>query len=204
MPGVQPTSMELTRSVVETRAEEYREHEPLYPVERTQVETLPAAFASGEFGWRDAEWVVRWYYRRFLGAYPDAERRAAEDRFGENDFETVRNALTGATATDDVIRRLDLLTDLRGVDVPVASAFLLFADPEAYAVVGEREWTVLRRAGELSDPYPDPPSVAEYEAYLGTCRSLADRFDCGQWTLYRAVWRLWTEVTQANEREEDA
>ena len=185
--------MELTRSLVERKAEEYRQREPLYAVEQEGIETLPDAFADGTFGWRDAEWVVQWYYRRFLGAYPDAERRRQEERFGENDFETVRSVLEDVASMDGVASRVDRLTELAGVDVPVASAFLLYVDPASYIVVGEREWGVLREAGELADPYPDPPSVAAYGAYLDRCRELGDRFDCDMWTLYRALWRLSSE-----------
>nr|WP_193570051.1 hypothetical protein [Halorussus sp. JP-T4] len=183
----------MTRSTVTAAAEEYREREPLYAVERDQVRTLPAAFASGEFGWRDAEWVVRWYYRRYLGEYPDPERRDAEERFGENDYEDIGEAIADVVATDSVSDRVDRLTDLAAVDVPVASAFLLFVDPEEYVVVGPREWAVLREAGELSPEYPGPPSVGEYVTYLDVCRSVADRVDCDLWTLYRALWRLWKD-----------
>lgn len=183
--------VDLTRSVVVTRAEEYRNEEPLYPVEQEQIETLPRAFAAGEFGRRDAEWVVRWYYRRFLGEFPNAERRTIEDRFRENDYETVRQAIGDAVAADDVAAKLERLTDLESVDVSVGSAFLMFIDPEAYIVIGRREWSVLREAGALSGSYPEPPSSADYETYLGTCRTLGDRFDCDMWTLYRALWRLW-------------
>lgn len=182
--------MELTRAVVETRSREYRDREPLYAVEQEQLETLPSAFASGEYGRRDAAWVVRWYYRRFLGAYPDAERRAAEERFRDNDFEAVRRAISDAFEADDAAAAIDRLTDLAGVDVPVASAFLAFAAPEAYAVVGPRLWSALRAAGELDRPYPDPPSIPAYVTYLERYRSLADRLDCDLWTLYRALWRL--------------
>ncbi|WP_265112526.1 hypothetical protein [Halosolutus halophilus] len=183
--------MALTRSTVTTKADEYREREPLYAVEQEGIETLPAAFEAGEFGWRDVEWVVQWYYRRFLGSVPNAERREREERFGRNDFEDVRDALDDVTSAIDPADRIDRLTALDGVDVPIASAFLLFADPDACIVVGEREWTVLRDHGRLTDPYPDPPSVSEYWTYLETCRSLAERLDCDMWTLYRACWRLW-------------
>lgn len=189
-------TVNLTRSTVEAKAKEYQQREPLYPVEQEQVETLPKAFAEGEFGWRDAEWVVRWYYRRLLGEFPDAERRTVEDRFGRNDFETVKRVVDDAVTATSVAERLDRLTDLEAVDVPVASAFLLFVDPEEYVVVGSREWEMLREAGELSLPYPDSPSTAEYETYLEKCRSLADRFDCDAWTLYRALWRLWKSDDQ--------
>jgi hypothetical protein len=188
--------MELTRSLVESQAREYLEREPLYTVEAEQLETLPAAFESGEYGRRDAAWVVRWYYRRFLGGYPDDERREAEDRFWSNDFETVRDAIADATDTadtndsSDAAARISSLTELEAVDVPVASAFCMFIDPAKYVVVGPREWSTLRDADELSHSYPDPPSVPQYETYLERCRSLADRFDCDLWTLYRALWRL--------------
>lgn len=189
--------MELTRDLVERKAEEYGREEPLYGVEREQIETLPGAFAAGEFGPRDAEWVVRWYYRRYLGAFPDDRRRAIEERFRRNDFEPVRRAVADAVATDDPGTRIERLTDLDGVGVPVASAFLLFVDPEFSIVVGDREWAVLRAADALADPYPDPPSIDEYRAYLEACRSLAEALDCDAWTLYRALWRLWKGADSA-------
>jgi len=182
--------MELTRSAVEDAAAEYRRQEPLYAVEREQIELLPGAFEAGEYGWRDAEWVVRWYYRRHLGAYPDRRRREREARFDDNDFEAVRAAIGDAVAASDAAAGIERLTALSGVDVPVASAFLLYVDPGSYLVVGEREWGLLREAGELADPYPDPPTVGEYGTYLDACRALADRFECDLWTLYRAIWRL--------------
>jgi hypothetical protein len=182
--------MELTRSLVTSRAREYREREPLYPVEGEQLETLPDAFASGEYGRRDAAWVVRWHYRRFLGDYPDEDRRDAEDRFWNNDFEAVRDAIAAAVDASDAADGIDSLTDLEAVDVSVASAFLMFVDPEKYVVVGPREWAALREAGELAGDYPDPPSISEYETSLERCRALADRLECDLWTLYRALWRL--------------
>lgn len=181
--------MELSRSIVMDEAESYRESEPLVTVEDQHLDILPGMFAEGEFGRRDAEWVVRWYFRRFLGSYPDAERRSREEQFRENDFDRVHGLLQELTALD-VDEALARLTDLDGVDVPVASAFLQFADPDSYIVVGEREWSALSEAGELSEPYPDPLPPAAYETYLDTCRALAADFDCDLTTLYRALWRL--------------
>jgi len=54
--------MELTRSLVETRAQRYQEVQPLATVEREHVEILPEMLAEEEFGWRDVEWVVQWYF----------------------------------------------------------------------------------------------------------------------------------------------
>ena len=186
--------MDLTPSLVEERAREYRETEPLYDVEREHVESLPSAFAGGEYGWRDAEWVVQWYFRRHLGAYPDADRRAVESAYGENEFEDVRDTLSAVLRAEDDGERVRLLTSLEGVDVRVASAFLQFAVPERYVAVGDREWAVLRAAGELHEPYPDPPSVEDYLTYLETCRAVADRLGTGLRTLHTALWRLWNDL----------
>lgn len=175
---------------IESLAAAYAESEPLYGVESAHVETLPAAFADDEYGWRDAVWIVRWHYRRFLGAYPDADRRAAERAFERNDFEDVRTAIRNASGAENTRDALESLGSLRGVDVPVASAMLFFVDPESYLVVGEREWTALETAGELSVPCPDPVTAGAYERYLGACDAVADRCECDFWTLYRALWRL--------------
>ena len=174
---------------IEPLAETYAEMEPLYGVEADHIETLPVAFAAGEYGWRDVVWVVRWHYRRFLGAYPDADRRDAEAAFERNDFEDVRAAIGGAVGAETLRNALGSLRSLRGIDIPVASAMLFFIDPEAYLVVGEREWTALETAEELPAPYPDLPTVDAYEQYLGACRTIAERCGCGLWTLYRALWR---------------
>lgn len=182
--------MELTRSVVMEKAEEYQKEEPLYAVEAEQIERLPKAFLTGEFGWRDVEWIVRWYYRRFLGQFPDNERREIEDRFAETDFETAEQAIKDAVVADSVGTKLDPLTDLTAVSVPVGSAFLFFIDPEEYIVIGDREWGVLHDADEMGDSYPDPPSVTDYETYLETCRTLGAEFNCDMWSLYRGLWRL--------------
>lgn len=182
--------MNLTRSLVESAAEAYERREPLYAVEQEHVEIIPETIQDGEYGWRDVEWVVQWYYRRYLGAYPDDERRDGEEAFRDNSFEDVLDRLAAAVESDDTVERLRYLTALDGVDVPVGSAFLLFLFPERYVVVGQREWGVLREAGELKEPYPDPPSIEEYLTYEGVCRDLIERFDVDAWTLYRALWRL--------------
>ncbi len=182
--------MKLTRSLLTEKAKEYADEEPLYPVEEEGIETYPAAFTTGEFGWRDAEWVVQWHYRRFLGAYPEEEHREGEERFGENDFETVREAVVDAANGSDLEGRIERLTELEGVDVPVASAFLQFIDPDRFLAVDGRTWGVLSESGELDGPYPDPPSVGEYREFLRVCRRIGDEFDVDIWTLYRALWRL--------------
>jgi len=182
--------MELSRTVVDEAAAAYEEAEPLYVVEAEQIEGLPKAFSSGDFGWRDAEWVVQWYYRRQFDGVSNEERRARESAYGNNDYEAVRDALGAAQAADSAGDALDHLTTLSGVDVGVASGFLLFLDPESYVVVGDREWCTLHAAGKLDTPAPEPIDPGDYERYLEVCRDLAGTFGCSLWTLYRALWRL--------------
>lgn len=182
--------MELTRSQIEEKAREYEREEPLYAVEAEHVEMLPGTFRGDEYGWRDLEWVVQWYFRRYLGAYPDQKRRQTEEAFHDNSFEDVSEALGVATSGAETAEKLRGLTALYGVDVPVGSAFLQFLYPERYVVVDGRVWGVLCEAGELAKPYPDPPTIEDYLSFDGACRTLLDRFEVDAWTLYRALWRI--------------
>jgi len=185
--------MDLTASTVVERAREYEREEPLFAVERDNLETFPSAFREGSFTWKDAEWIVWWYYRRYLGTFPDAKRRSVEAAFRENDFGAVEDAIGTVTRTEDLTTRIESLTTLRGVDVPIASAFLFYVFPETCLVVGEREWGVLREAGELTGPYPDSLSTEEYDGYIDICRAVAGRLDVDFPTFYRALWRLGRE-----------
>lgn len=206
--------MDLTRATVRDAAAEYEREEPLYTVEAQHVETLPDALAAGEFGRRDGIWVVRWFRRRYLGDLPDSIPADLEDRFEENGYRDVVDAVTaagtalqadveaagagseaggdatGARAGADLETAVTHLRGLEGVDVAVASAFCFFLDPDRFLVMSDREWAALREVGELDPPYPDSPTVADYEAYLEAVRSVADRLECDLWTLYRALWRL--------------
>lgn len=186
--GGNETTIDLTRDRVDALAVEYEDREPFDLVEREHVETVPGAFTSGDFGRRDAEWPVQWYYRR--GTVTDRERREAEDRFLDNDYEAMADAIQGAAEATGVDGKVGRLTALTGVDVPVASAFLAFTHPDEYVAVGEREWNALREAGELDAPYPDPVTAADYATYLDAVRAVAERTDRDVWTVYRALWRL--------------
>lgn len=185
--------MTLSTATVDEAVDDYPSVQPLDAVEAEHVELLPETFADGDYGWRTAEWVVQWYYRRFLGAYPDEDRRAGEEAYDRNGYEAVHGALDAVLAADETAAKLDALTDLDGVDLPVATAFLAFTHPDRYVVVGEREWSVLRRGDELDDEYPAPPTPADYERYLAACRTVADRCDRPLWDVYRALWVLGAE-----------
>ncbi|WP_241658416.1 hypothetical protein [Halorubrum sp. BOL3-1] len=75
--------MDLRESTVRDRAREYVASEPLYDVERQHAETVPKAFAGDEYGRRDIQWIVRWYFRRYLGEYPDPPSTGDYHRFDD-------------------------------------------------------------------------------------------------------------------------
>ncbi|TKX74710.1 hypothetical protein EXE46_07545 [Halorubrum sp. GN11_10-6_MGM] len=203
--------MDLSESTIRDRAREYAEAEPLYDVERQHVETVPMTFAGDEYGRRDAQWIVRWYFRRYLGEYPDRVRREREEAFRDNAFDDVIDALDAAvdavgamgaveavgTQHDDeldVDAALDALTALDGVDVAVASGFCQFLAPSRFVAIDRRTWTVLAAAGELDGDYPDPPSAADYRRFDDACRAVMDRTGVDAWTLYRALWRSFSDA----------
>lgn len=210
--------MGLTESAIRDRAREYAESEPLYDVERQHVETVPKTFAGDEYGRRDAQWIVRWYFRRYLGDYPDRERREREGAFRDNEFGDVTDAIgaavdavgTGATAADDppdadhppdadaVADALDALTALDGVDVAVASGFLQFLAPSRFVATDPRTWRALAAAEALDGPYPDPPSTDDYRRFDDACRAVMARTGVDAWTLYRALWRTGAEVSDTD------
>ncbi|WP_424015725.1 hypothetical protein ACOZ35_07285 [Halorubrum xinjiangense] len=195
--------MDLSESTVRDRARAYAETEPLYDVERQHVETVPKTFAGDEYGRRDAQWIVRWYFRRYLGEYPDRERREREEAFRDNEFDDVIDAIDDAVdavgvkedGSPDVAAALDALTALVGVDVAVASGFLQFLAPSRFVAIDRRTWAVLVAAGELDNDYPDPPSIADYRRFDEACRAVMDRTDVDAWTLYRALWRSFDELS---------
>ncbi len=187
--------MNLSRSLIETKAKEYESEQPFFTVEAEHIEILPGMLTDGDYGWRDLEWVVQWYFRRYLGAYPNRKRREIEDAFGENTYEEVMAALDGVTETDDTEEKFDHLCSLAGVDVRVASAFLFFMYPETYLPVGDREWHALGEFGYVDEPYPDPPSAEQYLRYHESCREMIEEFEVTPWTLYRALWRVGSEAT---------
>ena len=211
MPPPYREAMELTESTLRDRSRAYAAAEPLYDVERQHVETVPRTFAGDEYGRRDAQWVVRWYFRRYLGEYPDRERREREEAFRDNEFGDVIDALDAAVdalgvegherndgAKADADAAVDALTALDGVDVAVASGFLQFLAPSRFVAIDRRTWEVLAAAGELGGDYPDPPSTDEYRRFDDACRAVMERTGVDAWTLYRALWRSFPELSDGS------
>ncbi len=86
----------------------------------------------------------------------------------------VRAASRAALATRSERRRLELLTNLRGVNVPVASAILTLMYPRRYGVLDIRAWQLLHALGVVaSRPDGRGFTFAHWREYLGVLRSEA-------------------------------
>ena len=176
----------LTAERLRENAAAYDSREAFARVENDRLETLPAAFRDGSYHWKDVEWIVRWYCRRPL----DGQVHPAEAAFRENDMEQIANAIHDVLEAGTVEDRVSALTTLRGVDVPIASAFLQYLDPDSFAVMDRSSWTVLHRAGALETSYPTEPVTDDYRRFLAVCSTLAEAADLKPFEIARALWRL--------------
>lgn len=178
----------LTKERITALEETYRQTAPFDLVEREHIAMLPSAFASGEFGRRDAEWVVQWYHRR--GSVADDQRRAAESQFRDNTNDTVVKTVKEATTAEGLTEKMTHLTSLAGVNIAIGGAFLSYMHPDQYVAVGPRTWRGLCGLKEQLRQYPNRLELAGYQEYLTTIRPIVQRTDCEPWAVYRALWQL--------------
>ncbi|MFC7074690.1 NADAR family protein [Halovenus rubra] len=179
--SLQSLDMGLNRELIIAKADEYMEiatEERYQKEEPRQLERLPVAFEDGTWTWDDLEWIVRWKTHRSIGY------------FRRNDQDRVKGAIEEVVNTSSTRRKVDLLIDLSGIQVKMASAFLLFMNPDEYTVIDSRAGSVLSREGYLETPVSDSPSIDEYINYLQVCREIANQFEIDLRTLDRALWVL--------------
>ena len=63
--------------------------------------------------------------------------------YQNNSEENIKQVSKGVFSTRYEKRRIDLLTSLNGVSIPVASAILTLTDPKNYGVIDIRVWQIL-------------------------------------------------------------
>jgi hypothetical protein len=143
-------------------AEIHRERHPLY-------------LTAAEF-----EEILKWKLRQQIGR--QRHLRAA------NTEEIIR-AVTGLALTIapadkeyEIELRLNILSALRGVDIPVASAVVALVFPDEYAVIDSRVWQ------QLFDEKRWVFSVPNYKKYLAKIRTLADELGWPVQEVDHAIW----------------
>ncbi len=78
--------------------------------------------------------------------------------------------------------RIDILSSLRGVATPVASAVLTIVYPEKYAVIDFRNWRQI--FGVRKNSF----SVGDYKRYMKEMRRLAKELDWSIQEVDQAIW----------------
>lgn len=170
--------MTLSQQLLEEQEVAYEAEEGRYAEEMERIETLPSAFTEGSWSIEDMKWIVRWKSSRSIGY------------FERNDREDVTQHVNDALAADSVSEKVDILSELDGVQVRMASAILLFVNPDRFTVLDWRAWDVLHENGYLPDEMPDDPTVEDYLLYLGACWAIANEYDVSLRTLDMALWAL--------------
>lgn len=171
---------ELTAERIANAVEKYMVEEASGD-ETHQLAILPAKFQAGMTDWDDYIWIVDW-------------KTGGRSRplFEDNDPTEVDRAIELVLRGSDLSpsEKVQQLCILRGVRVPVASAFLTFIQPDRYTVIDPRAWGTLYSLGELDRPSPSQFSPADYDEYLRVCRRVAAEYSVDLRTLDRALFSL--------------
>jgi hypothetical protein len=107
-----------------------------------------------------------------------------------NTVEQVESISREVFATAFERRRIELLTSLKGVNIPTASAILMLTDPKRYGVIDIRVWQLLYLYGVvLVKPGGQGFTFNNWYTYLIRLRYFARMFDTSarlvEWTLFR-------------------
>lgn len=173
--------MNLSRRLLEQKVNDYED--PIYDEELERLKTLPEAFATDEWTIDDLEWIIKWK----VGT---AFEKPTLRHIRSNSDEQIRRAIETAVNASAVGEKVNALTSIKGVGVPVASAILLFINPERYTVIDVRAWGALHELGYVDRELSDDPTAEEYLIYLGACWTLANEYDVSLRTLDMALWAL--------------
>jgi hypothetical protein len=160
----------------------YPKEEDMYDEEVKQLESLPTAFEEGTWSREDLEWIIEWKVGVFT--------KPILKHLRKNDEEELQAKIEEAVHEPDIRSKVEALTSLSGIGVPVASAILMFIDEDRFTVIDERAWNMLQETKYLLQELSEDPNVDEYLIYLGACWTLANEYDVSLRTLDRALWVL--------------
>ena len=149
-----------------------------HPATAALIEDLVGVRARGAFTRGEFTRMCRWKSPR--------ARRLWE----ANSAARVRAVSRAALATRSERRRMELLTSLRGVGVPIASAILTLIDPRRYGVLDIRAWQLLFAIRSVSaNQRGQGFTITQWEQYLSAlrrhARSLGVSARTVEYTLFR-------------------
>jgi len=110
-------------------------------------------------------------------------------RYKSNSSKLIRNISEKVFATNYEKRKIELLTSLKGVGIPVASAILMLTDPKKYGVIDIRVWQLLYSYGSVSvKPTGTNFSFQNWNNYLMKLRYFAKEFNVGSRNIERTLF----------------
>lgn len=102
--------------------------------------------------------------------------------YESNSVADVRRVSIKVFAAECEKKRVELLTTLKGVGIPTASAILTLTDPQDYGVIDIRVWQLLYQYGAVtSRPSGVGFSCENWLEYLERLRHWARQFDTTAW-----------------------
>lgn len=108
-----------------------------------------------------------------------------------NTHHQIRRATADALATRSERKRLEALTGLRGVSVPMASAILMLINPARYGVIDIRVWQLMVTLGTVSgNPTGTRFTFAHWYRFLTIIRYFAAQFRVAARDIERTLFRV--------------
>lgn len=101
---------------------------------------------------------------------------------------TVEALMQEVSQSDQLQAKVEVLLQIRGIGLPMASAILTVCYPETFTVLDYRAWETLQQASVDGLPESYPQSPEAYLAYCRACQTLADRMGLSLRELDRALW----------------
>lgn len=103
----------------------------------------------------------------------------------------VRAATAAAFATRNEVARMEALTELRGIGIPMASAILTLTEPRRYGVIDIRAWQLLYRRGLVAEnPRGTKFTVGQWCTFLALIRRVARELRVSARTVERTLYEL--------------
>lgn len=107
----------------------------------------------------------------------------------ENSEEDIVGITTKAFATKFEKRKMELLTELKGVSIPTASAILMLTDPASYGVIDIRVWQILYLYGSVKhNPKGIGMDFDNWYNYLMKLRYYAKKFGVSARDIERTIF----------------
>ena len=104
-----------------------------------------------------------------------------------------------AFATRSEKRKMEFLTKLNGVSVPMASSILMLLNPKRYGVIDVRVWELLYVMGTMtSNAKGTNFKFSEWNRYLVTIRHFASKFNVKARDIERTLFNVHQEYQQGN------